>query len=474
MQDKFLMPDSFKIMIADDDESIRFAFDSLLKRDNYLPVLAEDGEDAVSKTIIEKPDMIFLDIAMPKLDGLEALKKLRRIDSSIPVIVITGAGTMQTAVKAIQNGAFDYLTKPIDISKVREVIKKARLSRKTQPQKQPHTDIFRAEIPERYEIVGNSSSMQDVYKMIGSISTTPNYTSVLIIGESGTGKELVARAIHNHGPNANEPFIAVNCTALPENLLESELFGHEKGSFTGAIERKIGKFEAAGAGTIFLDEISSLAINIQQKLLRVLQQRELDRVGGLDTIPIRARFIAASNTDIDSEVKKGNFREDLFYRINIAVVYIAPLRERKEDIPLLASYFLAKYNFHMKKNIKGFSKQAVQWLSRYDYPGNVRELENLIERAVMLSKGDVILSDHLQELVSGGSDKQSAPPVSSDVFSAARESAIGSFEIKFLQHILKKTHGNVTEASRLSQMSRQNLQRLMKKYHIRSEDYRDL
>lgn len=462
-----------KILIADDDESILFAFTTLFRNDNYPGIIARDGEEALEKASTEEPDIVFMDITMPRLDGLEALKELKQRYPALPVIIITGVGTMQTAVKAIQFGAFDYLTKPLEIGKIREVIRRAYLSSQTSPVPAEKTMHYDADILERYEIIGNTPQMQDVFKMIGAISTTPNYTPVLIIGESGTGKELVARAIHNNGQNSQEPFIAINCTAIPETLLESELFGYEKGAFTGAADRKVGRFEAAKCGTIFLDEISNLSLNLQQKLLRVLQQREFERVGGLETIPVNARFIAATNTAIASEVKKGNFREDLFYRLNIAVVYLSPLRERKDDLPALANYFLAKYNFHLKKQVKGFSDHAMKLLTGYDYPGNVRELENIIERAVMLAKGDVILSEHLSEITYPSVEKTYSVPIISDSFSESRDHVLQLFEKEFVRTLLSKTHGNVSRASQLSGMTRQNFQRLMKKYELRSEDFRN-
>ena len=460
-----------KVLVADDDEKILFAFKSLLRKDGYKSITARNGNEAYNKTIKLKPDVVFLDIRMPNTDGLETLDKIKKIQPALPVIVITGHGTMQTAVKAIQQGAFDYLTKPLDLNKVREVLKKA--SATTQESQLITTDqIHYADIVEKYELIGKSAHMQEVYKLIGSISTTPNTTPVLIVGESGTGKELVARSIHNNTVNAQEPFVAINCTAFPETLLESELFGFERGSFTGAHERKLGKFEIAGKGTIFLDEIGNLSLNLQQKLLRVIQYREFERIGGNAVIPIHARFIAATNVEISTEVREGRFREDLFYRLNVASVYLYPLRERKEDIPMLANYFLAKYNFGLKKSIRGFSDDAIKVLLSYSFPGNIREMENIIERAVMLSKQDVILSDSLRDFIRPVKRKPDTIPLSSDSFSEARSFVLNLFEKEFLNKILSQCRGNVSQAAKTSKMTRQNLQRLMKKHNISSKNYK--
>ena len=464
--------DKVKIFVVDDDEKILFAFQEVFKSEGYQTIVANNGEDALTGIRSQQPDMVFMDITMPKLDGLEALKQIRGLNPHLPVILITGFGTMQTAIKAIQLGAFEYLTKPLDLHKVRAVAKAALASVRAQASGVDEHARFNADIIDRYEIVGNSARMQDVYKLIGSISTTPNHTSVLVLGESGTGKELVARAIHANSANSNEPFIPINCTVLPEALLESELFGHEKGAFTGANERKLGKFEIAGKGTIFLDEIGNLSPNLQQKLLRVLQEREIERIGGNGLIQVDARFITATNQDIDAEVKKKNFREDLFFRLNVAKVHLPPLRERREDIPVLANYFLSKYNGHLKKAIKGFSEEAMDSLRSYSFPGNVRELENFVERAVMLTKGELIMLDALREIAVSLSATAMELPVIDPTFSASRAHIIEMFEKQFVSAKLEEHHGNVTSAAKSSGMTRQNLQRLMNKYRIVAKTFR--
>ncbi|MFI5251334.1 MAG: sigma-54-dependent transcriptional regulator [Bacteroidota bacterium] len=460
------------ILIVDDDENILYAFQKVFKPEGYQCLTASNGEDAVNIVSSESPDIVFMDITMPKLDGLEALKQMKNINPLMPVILVTGFGTMQTAVKAIQLGAFDYLTKPLDVKKIREITKKVLASSDVNVSPQKEEFILKGDVIDRYELIGNSQPMQEVYKLIGSISTTPNHTSVLLLGESGTGKELVARAIHANGTHAKEPFIAINCTALPDSLLESELFGHEKGAFTGAGDRKLGKFEIARNGTIFLDEIGTLSPNLQKKLLRVLQEREFERVGGNNHIQVEARFITATNLDLLAEVKKKIFREDLYFRLNVALVQLPPLRDRMDDVPLLANYFLSKFNGQLSKSIKGFSEEAISTLQAYTYPGNVRELENIMERAVMLTKGEIILPDVLHELAlqSQGNTLQFHPV--DQRFSLARAKVIDLFEKQFLEALLDEHHGNVSAAAKASGMTRQNLQRLMNKHHIRAETFR--
>lgn len=466
--------DRAKILIVDDDDKILFAFHEVFKKEGYKSTVARDGGEALKKISAEQPDVVFMDITMPKLDGLEALRQIKQQHKQVPVIIITGFGTMQTAIKAIQLGAFEYLTKPLEVAKIREAAHRALASTHsaTFPSAYDELVSFDTDMVHRYKLVGNSTVMQEIYKLIGSVSTTPNHTSVLILGESGTGKELVARAIHANSANSNQPFIAINCTILPETLLESELFGHEKGAFTDAIERKLGKFEIALKGTIFLDEIGNLSPILQQKLLRVLQEREFERVGGNSPIHVDGRFIAATNRNIESEVKKGSFREDLLYRLKVVTIQLPPLRERKEDISLLAGYFLLKYNGQLKKSVTGFSSAAMKLLKTYDYPGNVRELENLIERAVMLTKGEVILPEAVYDMVVSAPLKVGALPIVSPVFSKSREHVLKAFEMQFLIDQLTRYHGNVTSAAKASRMTRQNFQRLMKRHKLQARSFR--
>lgn len=461
-----------KILIADDDENIVYAFRKTLEPKGYKVVSAANGNEALERLQREKPDTLFLDIAMPGIDGLSVLEKLKAQGFDLPVIVITGHGTMQTAIRAIQLGAYEYLIKPLDVDKVRVLADRAvetvRLRREV-------SDLrSRLSRPiQEYELIGNDPAMQEVYKVIGAVTTTPNSTNVLITGESGTGKELVARAIHNSGSHSDAQFVAINCTVLPETLLESELFGHEKGAFTGAHEKKLGKFEVVGEGTLLLDEIGDMSPRLQQKLLRVVEERCFQRLGGHENISVRARFIAATNKDLAHEIKKERFREDLFFRLNVITIKLPPLRDRKSDISVLANYFLVKYRQKFGKNIRGISREVMETLCQYPYPGNVRELENLIQRAVAMEKNGLLSPDSISPaFLRQKDDRAPDMPVVHENLARARQVAIEAFERKFVIERLKASRGNVTEAAQTAGVERQSLQRLMKKYEIRSEKYR--
>jgi len=461
-----------KILIADDDKNIVFSFRKAFEREGHLVIAAATGSETLEKIELEKPAVVFLDIAMPGMDGLEALTRIKERGWDIPVIVITGYGTMQTAIKAMQLGAYEYITKPLDLDKVRLIAHRALETLQLRAELEDLRVKLRQPIQE-HELIGNDPKMQEVYKTIGAVTTTPNSTNVLIYGESGTGKELVARAIHTSGKYAEAPFVAINCTVLPETLLESELFGHEKGAFTGATERKLGKFEAAGHGTLFLDEIGDMPPKLQQKLLRVIDQRTFERVGSNQLIPVHARFIAATHKDLEAEVQRGNFREDLFFRLNVITIKLPPLRERRDDIPLLANYFLAKYNARLGKHIKMICENVMALLVRYDYPGNVRELENLIERAVTLEKGEVLTLESLpMKLRESTGLGEVEVPIPSPVLKEARKKLLEAFERKFLIERLKANRGNVTAAAREAGIERQSFQRMMKKYNLHSEEFR--
>jgi DNA-binding NtrC family response regulator len=461
-----------KIMIADDDENIVFAFVKTFERTGHKVVAVNNGNDVVSKLIKERPSVLFLDVSLPGMDGLTVLEKIKAKKMEVPVIVITGVGTMQTAIRAIQLGAYEYIAKPLDVDKVRVVASRAlemvRLRREVED--------LRAKLnrpTQKYELIGNEPKMLEVYKTIGTITTTPNTTTVLIVGESGTGKELVARAIHNSGSFAGEPFVAINCTVLPETLLESELFGHEKGAFTGADRQKMGKFEIAKQGTIYLDEIGDMSPNLQRKLLRVLQERVFERLGGHELIEVKARFIASSNKNLEKEIRLGNFREDLFFRLNVIHIKLSPLRDRPGDIPILAHHFLTKYNQHLNKNVHAISGEVLQILKTYSFPGNVRELENIIEHAVALEKGDILLPDSLPDQIKKPQNNFVLDiPITSVVLRKARRDVVEAFEKKFIIERLRNHKGNVTAASKEAQIERQSFQRLMKKYDINSSDFR--
>lgn len=455
------------VLIVDDDERIRYAFSQVFAQQGMRTLTANDGLEAIEIVVREHPSAVIMDITMPRLDGLSALAEIKSRAPSIPVIMVTGFGTVETAIKAMQLGAFDYLTKPLDLARIRDVTRRAMDSALM-----PAAEINAPSESPGHELVGASPVMQELYKLIGAVSATPNTTTVLITGETGTGKELVARAIHAHGRNAGQPFVAFDCTALSETLLESELFGHEKGAFTGALARKAGRFEIAGDGTIFLDEIGNLPLPLQQKLLRVIQTRQYERVGGVETLPVRARFVAATNADLRAAVEKGTFREDLYFRFNVANIRVPTLRERMDDVPILADYFLRHANARLGKSIRGFSNDMLDQLKAYAYPGNVRELENLVERAVMLCHGDLISLSVLDELAPSATTRPGAV-VSGESFHESREHAIDRFERDFVLDQLARHHGNVTAAAAASRMTRQNFQRLMTKHEIRAEKFRE-
>ncbi len=382
-----------KILVIDDDESIRLTLSNFIKRLGYLAASAGDGKEGLTAISNEQPDLIISDIRMPNLSGLDLLKKVKESNPQSKIILITAHDDVQTTIDAMQYGAYDYLEKPLDIERLKVTISRALESKKLSERIESLVEDNVEEFQPEKRIIGKSKSMKDVYKIIGRVSS--NRVTVLLQGESGTGKELVAKSIHYSGITKSEPFIAVNCTAITESLLESELFGHEKGAFTGADRTKKGKFELAGSGTIFLDEISEMSQHLQVKLLRVLQEKEFDRVGGENTIPMKARIITATNKNLEQLIKENRFREDLFYRLNVVKLELPPLRHRKDDIPLLVNFLLQKINNELHKNVLKISNEALKILSDYEWSGNVRELENALMQAVVINTGDILLPEHI-------------------------------------------------------------------------------
>ncbi len=382
-----------KILVADDEEKVCWAFEQFLKAEGHTPLIASSAQEALDKVIAEKPELVIMDIRMPgQMDGLEALVEMKKLDPEVYVIIMTAHGNMQTAIEAMQSGAFDYVIKPPDLDELRVIIQRALKSQELSKE----LTLLRSEVMGRYQtdnIIGKSQQMQDIYKLIGTLTT--NDVTVLIEGETGVGKELVAKAIHYNSFRKDRPFIAVNCAALTETLLESELFGHEKGAFTGATSQKQGKFEMVQDGTLFLDEIGDISPNTQTKLLRVLDNRGFERVGGNKLLKMSARIIAATNTNMSGAVAAERFREDLYYRLRVFSIHIPPLRERKGDIPLLVRHFVDMADHELNKQIKGVDPGAMELLLSHDWPGNVRELENVIRSAAVLCRGDVILPEHL-------------------------------------------------------------------------------
>jgi nitrogen regulation protein NR(I) len=399
------------ILVIDDDNEIRYSLDRVLSSRRYRVVTAGSGEEGMEALKRDTPDVVFLDIRMGGISGLETLQRLRHIDPQAVVILMTAFGTTQTAIEAMKFGAFDYIMKPFDVQKVLQLAENACKARRGLQEAARHKPTLNSEDYEE-GIVGRSEAMQEVFKVIGQVA--PSDVTVLVTGESGTGKELVARCIHQYSARARKPFVAVNCAAIPENLIESELFGHERGSFTGATGQRVGRFEQCDGGTIFLDEIGDMALPTQTKILRVLQEGEIQRVGGAGTIKVDVRVIAATNRNLEEMVAERSFREDLYYRLNVVRLRLPPLRERMDDLPLLVDFLLQKLEKSGKARAKRLAPDAMVVLRRHRWPGNVRELENAIYRSAVMAQGEVILVRDLPaELRSGGEAVSSfveAPP----------------------------------------------------------------
>lgn len=376
-----------RILIADDEEGIRFAMKETLADEGYEIVEASDGQEALDLFAPERFDLVILDYRMPRLDGLETLKEIRRQDPEAPILFVTAYGSKDLAMQALREGAYDYFTKPFDVDEIRVVVRRALEKRALRRRVQILSRGMDASLGFD-QIIGSTTEMRELFHLIQRIAGQD--VTVLVLGESGTGKELVASAIHRHSKRRNKNFVAINCAAIPGELLESELFGHERGAFTGAHALKIGKFEHANGGTIFLDEIGDMDSMLQAKMLRVLQDSEFQRVGGNKTVKVDVRIIAATNKDLSEEVAKGRFREDLFFRLNVIPLFIPPLRNRRADVPILIDHFVKHANQQYEKQVRGISKEVMEKFMEHHWPGNVRELENVITRAVILSHGEVI------------------------------------------------------------------------------------
>ncbi|GAB6181595.1 acetoacetate metabolism transcriptional regulator AtoC [Desulfotomaculum defluvii] len=379
------------VLVVDDEESVRQFLYDVLTEENYQVDTAVNGQQCQEKLMNLKPDVLITDIRMPEKDGFALLDYIKSTGLNTPVILMTAFGTTDVAIKAMKLGAFDYIVKPFDLDEFLNLVQRAVAQSDTIAS---FPQVLESVSTNGVNIIGNSVGMRQVYKDIGRVADSN--ATVLIQGESGTGKELVARAIHYNSSRRDKAFIKINCANLPDSLLESELFGYEKGAFTGANSYKIGKFELAHEGTIFFDEIGEISLSTQAKLLRAIQEKEFDRVGGTKTIQVDVRIIAATNRKLKQSVLEGEFREDLFFRLNVVNIEIPPLRERKEDLLPLIAHFLAKYNREFNKDVKGFSTEAVKLLKDYDWPGNVRELENLIERSIIMARGSIIIPEDIQ------------------------------------------------------------------------------
>ena len=446
-----------KILVVDDEDIIRESLSFVLKKEGYAVEEAENGKAAYDKLLIESFDLVITDIEMPQMKGTQLIEEIEKLNIQTSIIVITAFGSLDTAITALRNGAADYILKPVEFDEL--LIKVKRLFEVKNLLLENR--ILKKEMQRNYDfedIVGRSPSIRKVYEMIQTVAETDS--SVMITGKSGTGKELVARSLHFKSRRQNKPFIAVNCGAIAENLIESELFGHKKGAFTGAISDKEGLIKAADGGTLFLDEISELPLSLQVKFLRALQEREITPVGSTNSLPVNVRIIASTNRDLKEEIKSGKFREDLYYRLNVVEISIPSLKEREEDIPLLADHFLNKYRTEMNKNIKGIDNEVIRALISYEWKGEVRELENVMERAVIFCKGDFITLNDLPETFSHASSTVDFSKLGS------LEVAIRRFEKEYILKALESNNNDKEKTSELLQVGLSTLYRKLKELDI--------
>ena len=447
-----------RVLLADDDESLRRVQEYQLTKAGFIVTTCADGKAALDEFRENLHDLVVTDIRMPELDGLELLARLRAISPETPVIVMTGHGTVDTAVQAMKDGAFDFLTKPFPTDKLHLTLdrarKMARLQRENRELRRAVEQTFRFE-----NLVGSSEAMRRLYELLEL--TAPTMSTALINGETGTGKELVARAIHYNSPRREAPFVTVNCGALPDSLVEAELFGHRKGAFTGADSNHPGKFEAADGGTLFLDEVGEIPLELQPKILRALQTGEIDRIGQDHPSRVDVRIVAATNSDLEQAVSEGTFRRDLYYRLAVVQITVPPLRERRDDIPLLAQHFLARFSERNQRSGLRFPPQVFSLFDRYPWPGNVRELENAVERMVVLSRDDVLSLDALPDQIVGATETDQAPVRLPD-----GGVDFESLERDFIQQALRRTQGNQTQAARLLGLTRSTLLYRMQKFKL--------
>ncbi len=484
-----------RIVLADDELNLRKVLGAILLRDGYEVLEARDGQEALA-LVDQNPGIVAVitDLRMPRLDGMGLLRRVVAEHPDIPVIMITAHGSVDNAVEAVKLGAFDYLEKPFEQTQIQQVVAKA--LKQHELDKRAPRSVQPAASGGRYGLIGRSPVLEQVFAVIDKVADTPS--TVLISGESGTGKELIARALHANSSRRSAPFIKINCAAIPKTLMESELFGYEKGAFTGAVGSKPGRFELADTGTLFLDEIGEIPVEMQVKLLRVLQESEFERVGGIKTIKVDVRLVTATNRDLQKEVAAGSFREDLFYRLNVVPIQLPPLRDRRSDIPLLVEHFLARFNERLKKQITGVAEEALARLTAHPWPGNIRELENVLERTILLSEGPTILASDLPPEMAGApvanapaplppstSAPNLTPPLGTVTPAAgsapspeARASSLKEMvrqetervERELIVRALEETTGNVTQAARRLKISRKSLQNKMKEFGLRDRE----
>jgi DNA-binding NtrC family response regulator len=446
-----------KILIVDDEKVVRESLYHWFEEDNYVVDTAEDGETALKKYSKDKYDLLLVDMKMPGMSGLDLLSKIKAIDKDALIILITAFASVPTAISALKNGAYDYVTKPIDPDELAHLVKRALEQRALKIEniqlKENIDEIIKPD-----NLIGESFQMKKIYELVHTVAKTD--TTVMIRGESGTGKELVAKAIHINSNRKYFPIITVNCVALAESLLESELFGHEKGSFTGAQFRRKGKFEMADRGTIFLDEIGSISLKMQVELLRVIETKQFNRVGGNELIKSDFRVITATNESLEELVKAGKFREDLYYRLNVFSIIIPPLRERRDDIPLLSNFFINKFSIMMNKQVKNVSKEAMQFLMNHDWPGNVRELENAMERAMVVGKTDSIMVDDLPFQLSKINSVYNND-----------DKTLAGLESKYILKTLNENNWNISKTAQVLEIDRVTLYNKINKYSLRKVEY---
>jgi two-component system, NtrC family, response regulator AtoC len=448
-----------RVLVADDELNMRRVLEAMLRREGYEVITAANGVEALGG-MSAGVHTVITDLKMPVLDGMALLKRLSAEYPDVPVVMITAHGSVENAVEAVKLGAFDYLEKPFEQEQIRQVVAKAintyTLARRDARPEEPS-------VRGRFRLVGQSAAIRQIYAVVEKVANTPS--TVLITGESGTGKELIARALHENSSRHTGPFIKINCAAIPKTLMESELFGYEKGAFTGAVGAKPGRFELAHGGTLFLDEIGEIPVEMQVKLLRVLQESEFERVGGIKTIKVDVRLVTATNRDLLQDISAGSFREDLYYRLNVFTIFIPPLRERKADMLLLVDHFLEKFAREHKRNIKRISTPAIDMLASYHWPGNVRELENTLERAVLMCDGEVVHGHHLPPSL------QTAE-ASGTVTRVSLSDAVSAYEKDLIQDALKTTRGNRAKAARLLDTTERIVNYKVRRYAIDARRFR--
>jgi len=456
---------SAHILITDDDEVSCQLFAETLESEGFQVNQVTSGEAALSRLGEETYDLLIIDVRMPETSGLEVTRIAHEKYPALPIIVMTAFGSIETAVEAIHEGAFDFISKPMNLAELKKTVSRALSQRALQRRTETNNGGDDKNSEQLGKIIGKSSAMLEVYKTVARVA--PTKSTVLVLGESGTGKELIAQAIHQHSPRANRPFVAVDCGALTETILESELFGHVRGAFTGALADKKGVFEEAQGGTCFLDEIGGISSNLQARLLRVLQEHEIRRVGGKDWVKVDVRVVAATNHNLAEAVSKGEFRQDLYYRLDVVAIHLPPLRERADDIPLLARHFLQRYSQESGKSISAISDKAMELLCSYSWPGNIRELENAIEQAVALSYQSILTPDDFPEAVRNPAAAQPFENGSqNEQFLFLDTPSLDEVKKRYVLHVLQHNQGNVSRSARVLNIDRRSLYRMLARFKI--------